>query len=439
MTCILHDGPLYMRGGMDTEGYRNYVIGFLVESDSGRDGPANVMQTPGLPLPGSMWLVDDDIDIWAWCTWEREVKEKAPLEEGERWHWWVIELKFTTRPPGLRRFPGRGLNHGDPSENKRSGCRDFRFEDPLTEPQKLGGAFVPQLVEATKDRFDNNMVLPSHEQIQGPLAEFDESHFSIRIEQNVSLLQINLVEALRDHVNENPLWGFNKRCVKFKNFTWERHYYGSCYKYYVRTLDFEINSKGWDRDVSNFSSLVLRGAWSNNASGSGAEIAIDAVDSLGAVTQAHVVTAGSNYPKSAYVPLALTGGLGKEAVVCGKSDANGTITGLAPNDPDGNSQKILWPGTGYAATAAPLPTAAGVRWVLKPSMNFLGLIKLPRQENPSDFIQYTDAYGNAAKAPLNKAGVPMLPDEPETSGQTHIEKYEEADLLLLGIPPDLET
>lgn len=454
MTCRLRDGHIYWRGSMDTEGYRNYDIGFQVEH-SRRDGPANIMQTPGLPLPGSMWLFDDDIDVWAWCTWERDVKEKAPQSEGEPWVESVVNCKFTTRPPGLgRHAPGKGLNHADPAENKRSGCRDFRFEDPLTEPQKIGGAFVANLVEATKDRFGKKLLYPTFEQIRGPQVEFDDSRYSVRIEQNVPILQLNLVTALKDHVNQYPLWGFAERCIKFKNFTWERHYYGSCYLYYTRVFDFEINPDTWDRDVSNDTTKCLIGKY-QAGSGSGCRINVDAVGFVdgrfNSITHASVVpgVGGSGYPRSAYVPLALTdrasGGstVGRYGVVVGVTDANGVVKGLAPLDGNGNQQAVLYGGELYSPTLdVDINTGSGVCWTLTPLDFALGLPFLPTPSNPSHFAAYVDKTGQPARCLVNKAGVPATKEEVDLNSggnlSTHVEKYDEADLLLLGIPPILE-
>src|SRR5438445_110694 len=95
----------------DSEGHRNYKITYRTECDS-LDGPAKALLTPGLPVPGSVWAVDNDIDLWAFCQFEAEVK---PVIEGEPNEYFDVTFTFSTKP--LRR------------------CADQHFENPLLEPQ----------------------------------------------------------------------------------------------------------------------------------------------------------------------------------------------------------------------------------------------------------------------------------------------------------------
>lgn len=68
----------------------------------------------------------------------------------------------------------------------------------------------------------------------------------------------------------------------------------------------------------------------------------------------------------------------------------------------------------------------------------------PDPDNPLHFRRYVDRSGNPCRVVLNGRGMPATRDEPTTGtgsdddpGIIHVEKYSEANLLLLGIPTTL--
>ena len=131
-------GPHRWSGSRDAEGYREWTLQSHVVTTDPNDGPALAMQTPGLPIPGSIWNFGNDIDVWAWCRWDCTVE---PYLEGEPNLDFMVTNRFSTKPPGVGGGAGAGGRGGggaggSPSDNKRSGCRDFQFEDPLTEPDR---------------------------------------------------------------------------------------------------------------------------------------------------------------------------------------------------------------------------------------------------------------------------------------------------------------
>lgn len=237
MTLLLR-GHRTWRMSRDEEGYRTYRIKHLVAVDP-LEGPARVLgSTPGLPLPGALWLVDEDVDLWAWCRPDATVE---PLVENEPNEIFEVEQVFSNKPP------------------KRDYCYENPVEDPLLQPMKVSGTFVKKKIEATADHEGNPIQNSAFEQFRGPQVEFDESLPTVRIEQNVPLLQLGLVAQMMDTVNVVPMWGLPVRCVKLSNFTWERKYYQACYKYYTRTFDFEVNYRTFDRDLLDEGTKALHG------------------------------------------------------------------------------------------------------------------------------------------------------------------------------------
>ena len=222
----------------DDEGHREYKLVHKVEMDSSLDGPALALQTPGIPLPGTLWVVDNDLDLWAYCRNDATV---TPVVEGEPNNYFLVEQLFSTKP--LKR------------------CGEYQFEDPLLEPMKVSGSFTKFLEEAHIDRFGNPIVNSAHEQVRGPKVEFDRNRPTVRIEQNVPFLQLDLLSHFMDTVNDDYLWGLPPRCVKLSNVSWERLYYGFCYAYYRRVLDFDINFETFDRELLDEGTKVLNGHW----------------------------------------------------------------------------------------------------------------------------------------------------------------------------------
>lgn len=240
---IQGDAHVSWSGSRDEEGHREYVISHLVRGET-TDGPANAMETPGLPLPGSPWIVDSDEDQYAWCTWKAKATPKLNDEPGI---YFVVEQVFSTKPPALN----------------QQRCQDIKVEDPLLEPPKVSGSFINYNEEATHDRFGFPIVNSAHEQVRGPTVEFSKNRPRVVIEQNVptALLAYILPAMMQNTVNMFPLWGLPVRTILLAEASWERKFYGQCYIYYVRKLTFDIDYETFDRDLKDEGSKVLHGHW----------------------------------------------------------------------------------------------------------------------------------------------------------------------------------
>lgn len=246
----------------DADGHRTYKIKHLVGGPS-NNGPALALQTSGLPTVGSYWSFGADVDVYAYCKQDATVT--PVLSDGDLNEFFEVEQTFTTK--GDEKF-----------------CKDEQFEDPLTEPQKVSGGFQKFMAEGLFDRFGHRILNSAWEQIRGPQNEWDESRPSVKIEQNVAVLQYDMVSQMVDTVNGNTLWGFPPRTIKLSNFTWEKKFYGTCYYYYTRTFEFDIfyrrragvDASGtstsdavytgdyddWDREIGDEGTKVLSGHWS---------------------------------------------------------------------------------------------------------------------------------------------------------------------------------
>lgn len=307
-------GPINWNLGVEEEGHYTYTITHLVESDDPGDGPAIVSNTPGLPQPGDPWHFFNDFDDWVWCLPTMTVIPVVEVEKNLHWH---VTQYFSSRLPDL--------------------CRTERYTDPLLEPDRISGTFTKYQEEARYDRFGNPITNSAHEALHGPAVEFDANRPTVRIEQNVADLELDVFSSMIDTVNDAPMWGLPERCIKLSNVTWEKHFRGDCDPYYTRALDFDVKYDTFDRDIRDEGTKVLNGHWD---------------------------------------------------------------------------------------------TATG-QWTLDP-VNIGGVPIPPDKNNPTHFIRYQDPKYNLTRVLLDGNGKPVM--DINLAGEIHVEKYDESNFFLLGVP-----
>ena len=245
MTCRLIAGQREWKMSRDEQGHRTYTIEHLVEHDT-TDGPFNIINCPGLPVEGQEWDFDGDHDPWAFCMPTATV-ERHEYKEGHPRRTSKVTQTFTTKAP----------------DSTKQRCSEIKVEDPLLEPPKVTWSYSKYQEEATEDRFGRPIVSSSHEQMRGPQNEWDANRIVIKIEQNVATpaQAYVLPNAMKDTLNDAPLWGLDRRCIKMTPGNGERKFYGRCNVYYTRVLEFEVRPDGFDRDLLDEGSKLLHGHW----------------------------------------------------------------------------------------------------------------------------------------------------------------------------------
>ena len=229
----------------DAEGNREYhLLVHTRTSDVDNEGPAVALQlVDSLVAVGDYWNppgTGDEIDIYAYRRQEASVRSKEG--EGDKVGNYVVDLLFSTK-----------------ADTKN--CKDVQIDNPLLETDRISGTFSKYTEEATVDRYGIHIQNSAHEQVRGPQVEFDASRPGVTIEQNVSDLELPLLAALADCVNDTTMWGLPARTIKFTPGQWEVKYYGACLKYYTRKLEFEIRYEGWDRNIMDEGTKALNGRW----------------------------------------------------------------------------------------------------------------------------------------------------------------------------------
>lgn len=293
MAAVLVPGQRTWSLERDDEGHRTYKVVHLVRADV-EDGPATVMETPGLPLPGAVWAFDNDVDAWAICWPTMSV---TPLVEHEPNRHWHVEQIFSTKSPG----GGDGR------------CQDMTVQDPLMEPAQISGSFVRYTKEAAFDRHGNLIKSSSHEQFRGPQVEFDANRPTVQISHNVAALGLDVFSQMVDTVNDAPMWGLPPRCIKLSNVSWERKIFGACGYYFTRRYEFDVDFKTFDREILDEGTKAI-GYWNPQGQWVGPPLAGDPgnpgdfsryQDKNGNI--ARVILNGGGLPANAPVP---AGGLG---------------------------------------------------------------------------------------------------------------------------------
>lgn len=236
-------------GGRDKDGHYEYHIVHKIrinDTPGSAEGPAQALRCPGLPLPGSLWVIDGDQDLDAVCQWDATTRQIIE----ERSKYWEVEQIFSTRPSDNCRIrSGTGTGTGNTAT------------DPLSEPAVVYGSFIKYTEEKTHDYLGQPFQTSSHEQIRGPLVEFDSSRLTFRITINEATLDLQGKLLLIDTVNQTTFYDFEYRTVKLSNITWAQKYYANCECYFEVTYEFEVNPEGFDRQALDEGTKALKGQW----------------------------------------------------------------------------------------------------------------------------------------------------------------------------------
>jgi hypothetical protein len=226
-------------------GHREYKLEWTIGvTDPHNDGPTTVLTCPGLPTPGSVWNFGNDVDDWAFCQLgPTDVKPDPQFGNRDVPSVWLVTQTFATRAPQR--------------------CNQAQFEDPLLEPIRISGSFIKYQEEAWMDRFGQALTNSAFERFRGQQVEFDRNRPQVKIVQNVPTFfeAAGLPGSMMDNVNAYPMWGLPPRTIKLSAASWTRKYWGFCLVYYERDLTFDINYETFDRPVMDMGKKVLRGRW----------------------------------------------------------------------------------------------------------------------------------------------------------------------------------
>lgn len=212
----------------DDEGHRTYELMWHYRTDDYLDGPETVLQMVNTLHPvGSAYLEGNDYDPWAFRTPELSIAPHRDIKEGDPIADWIVTSKFTTKPMFR--------------------CNDTTIDNPLLEPVSISGDFVHVSREQKTDKTGKPLLHVNFEPMIGPEVEEKISFPAITLAFNSATLPISIINLLINKVNDAPLWGLPKRCVRFTDCKWERILYGVCFYYFKMTYTFETNFETFDK------------------------------------------------------------------------------------------------------------------------------------------------------------------------------------------------
>jgi hypothetical protein len=212
----------------DEIGHRTYTLTRQIRTDDILDGPETILQTLNATYPvGSAYLEGNDYDPWAFLTPDMSIAPHGDIEEGEPCQHWLVTQTYTTKPMFR--------------------CNDTTIDNPLLEPYTISGDFMHVSREMKTDRFGKPLLHVNYEPMLGPEVEEKISFPAISISFNSATLPISIINLLINKVNDAPLWGLPRRCIRFTDCKWERILYGVCFYYYKLTYTFETNLETFDK------------------------------------------------------------------------------------------------------------------------------------------------------------------------------------------------
>lgn len=221
---------------IDDDGFREYTARWLIETTDPNDGPTSIWLSGAVAAIGSTWGYGNDIDLQAWCRPRASYKM---VVENEKNTLWFVEQYFSNKP--IYR------------------CQDEAPGDPLSEPAKWGGTFGRSTKQTTIDK-DGLVIMNSA--LQRVPVEVPNVLPTITVTQNVATLNLTgRATAMRNPLNDAPLWGMPARCVMLAKYTWEQNFYGQCFTYFAETFEFEVNDDTFDTDFIDEGTKVLNGKW----------------------------------------------------------------------------------------------------------------------------------------------------------------------------------
>lgn len=235
MSCWIVGGPRWGVGKIDQDWHRTWPVTFVVQTDDMADGPAVAVQTPGLPIQGDIYVVGNEVDIWAW--FRAGPTTITPDRDKGGNQFFYITYEATTRPASVGGPGGRD----DKGERKK--CADQRIENPLAEPPAVSVASVAEQQEQDYDKDGRAFMYTSFEHIKGKDATFDRCDQQVTIEMNVLDAERTITQSFMELLNNAPLWGFPERCWKLVDWSADRKLYGLCGFYHVKKMVFRCKAE----------------------------------------------------------------------------------------------------------------------------------------------------------------------------------------------------
>lgn len=225
MTVTADPYPFDFPAKKDMDGGAVYDVKWGVTVDSAQIGPDDVIEAPGLPLPGSPFSsVVAGGNPNAYYFGDGSAK-RAGSAKKQRIRW---ECTLPFRTAGAGTNPSGQTNH------------------PLLKPWKVNGGVNKYTTAAQRDKDGNPILNSAKQRFRGEVVNLIDSRGWFSIEGYVSWINFNVMDNIGGAVNENAYWNIAARKIKVSEFTYEQLWFGNSVWYFKVNFTFEINPSTWD-------------------------------------------------------------------------------------------------------------------------------------------------------------------------------------------------
>lgn len=229
------------------DGYTVATVEFKVTVTDVNDGPNVVLTADGLPQPGDFWSFrGDEVNLDLRFTAGVSVKPMATFRDEPITNY-LVTFTATDKPANV--------------------CnRDVLIADPLLEPPTVNFESRDEPIEATEDRNGFPITNSAWEPLRGEQVKFHDERSAFTVQVNLATVDRAFVEGMLNCLNDQPIWGYAAETVRFDKVNFTQKFHGSCECYHFAQMTFVWRRDGWERDVLDEASKVLRGEWKPDGS-----------------------------------------------------------------------------------------------------------------------------------------------------------------------------
>ena len=229
--------------GRDSDNHRTYKLIQRIETDDYDMSPIQVLDqatesvlTGGIPERGDYWTFGSN-DLWAFCTGEMELVPE--FLDGDQSLFWKATSEFSSVP------------------NDASGGGSGGAENPVLDLPKVTGGVETVTEQQRLDRNGDPLENSAFEPLLGDATSKAVSHATVTIEINQLDSPFQDEIDYINHVNSEPMWGYQPRHIKLLDLQWEKIILTDGFVYYRISFMFGIKKYDWDIPVMDEGTKVL--------------------------------------------------------------------------------------------------------------------------------------------------------------------------------------
>lgn len=229
MSVVGSANLMYSSGTLSKGFERTYSSVYQVETNSRTDGPAVVLNAPGLPTYRAAFPGDGG-------SYAVKISAKHKRSDSS-YLWWHVTVDYSSI----------AVDEDEPTQN----------DDPLTKPVEWSGSFVQFQEPVVRDNTNQPVVNTAGDAFVPPPMR-DVSYPSIVAVKNYASVNLAFWSSYSDAVNSDTFLGLEPRKVRVRSIEWDERFRGNSTPYYqvrftflVRNIDYGDGFQGHDFSIQN--------------------------------------------------------------------------------------------------------------------------------------------------------------------------------------------